>query len=111
MTDPVALFISELIRAANETEKLTKPERATLLERAAATLRELRNEIDYSETPANDGGPNDAPHRWTEMAKLIYLFSVGEVSEELLDAADLIKTARMLRDVKLEISGLPEDGV
>jgi hypothetical protein len=45
------------------------------------------------------------------MAKLIYLFSVGEVSEELLDAADLIKTARMLMDVKLEISGLPEDGV
>jgi hypothetical protein len=109
MTDRVSPFISELIRAANETEKLTKPERARLLGRAAATLRDYRSQINYSETPANDGGPNDAPHRWSEMARLIYLFSAGEVAEELLDAADLITTARMLMDVKLEISGLPKD--
>jgi hypothetical protein len=104
MTDAVTPFISELIRAANEAEKLTKPERARLLERAAATLRDYRYQINYSEAPANDGGPNDAAHRWSEMARLIYLFSPGEVAEELLDAADLIKTARMLMDVKLEIS-------
>jgi hypothetical protein len=104
MTDVATPFISELIRAANEAEKLTKPERARLLERAAATLRDYRYQINYSEAPANDGGPNDAPHRWSEMARLIYLFSPGEVAQELLDAADLIKTARMLMDVKLEVS-------
>jgi hypothetical protein len=43
------------------------------------------------------------------MARVIDLFSAGEVAEELLDAADLIKTARMLMDVKLEVSGLPKD--
>jgi hypothetical protein len=52
MTDSGALFISELIRAANETDRLTKPERARLLQRAAATLREYRYQINYSETPA-----------------------------------------------------------
>jgi hypothetical protein len=109
MTDGGTPFISELIRAANEAERLTKGERARLLERAAATLRDYRHQINYSETPANDGGPNDAPHRWSEMARLIDLFSAGEVAEELLDAADLIKTARMLMDAKLEILGLPND--
>ena len=73
-----AAFVSELIRAANETERLTKAERARLLERAAATLREYRRAINYSETPANDGGPGDAASEWTEMARLIPMFSAAE---------------------------------
>lgn len=109
MADPVAPFISELIRAANETEKLTKPERARLLQRAAATLRDYRYQINYSETPANDGGPNDAADEWSEMARLIYLFSAEEVSKTLLDAVATIKAARVLMDAKLEILGLPKD--
>lgn len=108
MIDPVAPFISELIRAANETEKLTKRECARLLERAAATLRDCRHQINYSQKLANSGGPNDAPHRWSEMATLIDLFTAGEVAEELLDAVDLIKTAGMLMDLKLERSGSPK---
>jgi len=79
-----------------------------LLERAAATLRDCRHQINYSDTLANSGGPNDAPHRWSEMATLIDLFTAGEVAEELLDAVDLIKTARMLMDLKLERSGSPK---
>lgn len=110
MADPVAPFISELIRAANETEKLTKPERARLLQRAAATLRDYRYQINYSETPANDGGPNDVAHEWSEMARLIELFSAEEVSKTLLDAVATIKAARVLMDAKLEILGLPKDG-
>ena len=39
MPELVAAFISELIRAANEVERLSKPERVRLLERAAATIR------------------------------------------------------------------------
>lgn len=110
MADIVAPFISELIRAANETEKLTKPERARLLQRAAATLRDYRYEINYSDTPANDSGPNDAAHQWSEMARLIEMFSADEVSKELLNAVELIKVARVLMDAKLEILGLPKDG-
>lgn len=107
MTDPVAPFISELIRAANETDRLTKPERARLLQRAAATLRDYRYQINFSETPANDGGPDDAAYQWTEMARVIDLFSAAEVSKELLHAVELIKAARVLMDLKLEI--LAED--
>lgn len=55
MPDAGTAFISELIRAANETDRLTKPEGAKLLERAAATLRDYRYQINYSETPVDDG--------------------------------------------------------
>lgn len=100
MKDGGAAFVSELIRAANETDKLTKPERARLLERAAATLRDYRYQINYSETPANDGGPNDAAREWSEMARLIDLFTADEISAKLLDAAGTIKAARVLLDEK-----------
>jgi len=100
MADSGAAFVSELICAANETDQLTKPERAGLLRRAAATLREYRYQINYSETPANDGGPNDAAHEWSEMARLIDLFSVEEVSAALLDAVGTIKAARVLLEEK-----------
>lgn len=103
MTDSSAAFISELIRAANETDRLTKPERARLLERAAATLRDYRYEINYSEAPANDGGPNDATQEWSEMARLIDLFSADEVSKTLLDAVAVIKAARVLLELKRDI--------
>ncbi len=98
-----AAFVSELIRAANETERLTKPERARLLERAAATLREYRRAINYSETPANAGGPGDAASEWTEMARLIPMFSAAEVANALLDAAEAIKAARVLLEIKEDI--------
>lgn len=103
MTDTGAAFVSELIRAANETSRLTKPERARLLQRAAATLRDYRYQINYSETPANDGGPDDAAHDWSEMARLIDLFSAEEVSTALLDAVETIKAARVLLDEKQAI--------
>lgn len=103
MADRGALFVSELIRAANETDRLTKSERAGLLQRAAATLRDYRYQINYSETPANDGGPNDAAHEWSEMARLIDLFSAEEVSAMLLDAVGTIKAARALLEEKQAI--------
>jgi hypothetical protein len=46
---------------------------------AATTLRDYRYQINFSDTPADDGGPNDA--------RLIDLFSFEEVSAELFDAA------------------------
>ncbi len=103
MPDPVAPFISELIRAANETDRLTKAESARLLQRCAATLRDYRHQIDYSETPANDGGPNDVAHELSEMARLIDLFSAEEVSKTLLEAVATIKAARTLLEIKHEI--------
>jgi acyl-CoA reductase-like NAD-dependent aldehyde dehydrogenase len=45
---PVQPFISELLRAANEVARLTNPERARLLRRAAVTIRDYRDEINFS---------------------------------------------------------------
>ena len=103
-----AAFISELIRAANDVEKLTKLERARLLQRAAATIRVYRDEINYSETPANDGGPDDIVYCLNEMAKLIDQFSAGEVGEALMEAVETIKDARILLDAKREIEAETE---
>jgi hypothetical protein len=80
MTGTVAAFIAELIRAANETKQVTETERASLLRRAANTIRDYRIEIDYSDTPANDrGGPDDIVYCLNEMARQIDQFSATEV--------------------------------
>lgn len=103
MTDSAIPFVSELIRAANEVEKLTKPERAALLRRAAATIRDNREQIAYSETPANDTGPGEVAHDLSEMARLIELFSSAEVSAAMLRGAETIRTGAILLDIKREI--------
>lgn len=106
MADTAATFISELVRAANETERLTGPERAAILLRAANTIRDYRDEIDFSDTPANDrGGPDDIVFCLHEMARLIDLFSAKEVEETLIEAAGVIRTAKILLDAKREIEG------
>ena len=100
-------FISELIRAANEVGRLTKPERAGLLQRAAATIRDYRDQINYSDTPANDrGGPDDIVYCLNEMARLIESFSTQEVAETLMEAVEVIKAAKaakLLLDAKRAI--------
>lgn len=96
MTDSTQRFISELIRAANETEKLTNLERATLLRRAAGTVRDYRDLITFAGITANDDGQSDVVHDWNEMARLISIFSAQEVSAALLDAAGVIKACRLL---------------
>lgn len=100
----VATFISELLRAANETTQVTEEERASLLRRAANTIRDYRDEIDYSDAPANDrGGPDDIVYCLTEMASRIDEFSETEVSETLVEAIGVIQDARALLDAKHDI--------
>jgi hypothetical protein len=100
---PVDHFIGELIRAANEVDWLTNPERAALLGRAAATIKAYRDEIDYSETPANDTGPDDVVFELNEKARLIETLSSAEVSVTMLEAVEVIKAARALLEAKREI--------
>jgi hypothetical protein len=96
MPDIGALFISELLRAANQTDKLTRLECARLLQQAAATLRDYR---DRQKPSANVSEPIDVAHEWSEMARLIELFSAEEVSKTLLHAVACIKAARVLAEV------------
>lgn len=85
---------------------MTEMERANLLRRAASTISEYRDEIDYSDTLANDrGGPDDIVFCLNEMARRIDEFSEAEVSETLLEAVGTIQAARILLDAKHEVEG------
>lgn len=100
MTDSVPAFISELIRAANETQRLSMFERGRLMERAAATIRDYREQIAYSDSPANDTGPGDIASDLASMGRTPEVFTAAEVSAKLLEAVEVIKTLRALMEEK-----------
>ena len=93
-------FISELIRAANETARLSQLERGQLLERAAATIRDYREQIACSDAPANDTGPGDIASDLASMGRTPEVFTAAEVSTKLLEAVEVIKTLRVLMEEK-----------
>lgn len=101
--ESVAAFISELIRAANETDRLTEQEKARLLQRAASTIRDYRELIDYSETPANDRGQGDIVFELNAMASAIDLFPADRVSAMLIEAVEVIKACRVLLEEKRKL--------
>lgn len=98
-----AEFISELIRAANETDRLTEQEQARLLQRAASTIRDYRELIDYSETPANDTGQGDIVFELNSMASAIDLFPADRVQAILLEAVEVIKACKVLLEERRKI--------
>ena len=97
MSDSVSFLISELIRAANETSKLTPTGTTRLLLRAAATIRDYREQIAYSESPANVPGQGDIVFDLTTMASAVELFPAATVSAMLLEAAEVIKACKVKR--------------
>lgn len=101
MSDRIHNFIFELLRAANEVGILTPRERATLLQRASVTIRDLREEINYSEKPVNDRG--DVACYLNEAANLVEDFSDAEVAETILEAAGVIEAAQILLEEKRKI--------
>lgn len=100
MTDSVPSFISELIRAANETQRLSHFERGRLMARAAATIRDYREQIAYSDAPANDSGPGDIAFDLADMGRTPEAIAADEVSAKLLEAVEVIKTLRVLHEEK-----------
>lgn len=103
MSESTQLFISELIRAAAKVEKLTKQERARLLRRAASTICDLRDEINYSEMPANNNGAGDMIHDLKQTAQSIEDFSAKDIGQQMLSAVGTINAALMLLDEKRKI--------
>lgn len=100
MSDLTQKFVSELIRAANETQRLSHFERGRLMDRAAATIRDYREQIAYSDAPANDSGPGDIAFDLADMGRTPEVFTAAEVSAKLLEAVEVIKTLRVLMDEK-----------
>jgi hypothetical protein len=89
MSELVAAFISELIRAANEIDRVRMSERARLLERAAATIRDFREQLG-AEPPAEA----DIVEDLRSMAETIDLHGAKEVAAMILEAVAAIKAGR-----------------
>jgi hypothetical protein len=103
---PFQPFISELIRAANAVNKLMNLERAHLLQRAAGSIRHIRDLIGFSGEPAaEEGTPDDIVFCLHEMARTIEWFPPAHVSEAMLEAVETMKAGRVLLDAKREFEG------
>jgi hypothetical protein len=89
-------FIAELIRAANEADKLTPFEVKRLLNRSIATTRDMREQTGTI-------GSNHAKDVVIDLpaaAARAECLSAAEVRDALIDAADVIRTLKILVDGK-----------
>lgn len=98
-----ASLMSELIHAANETSTLLPSETARLLQRAAATIRDYREQIAYSQSSANDPSQGDIVFELTIMAASIDLFPPEKVSAIILEAAEVVKACKALLNKKRKL--------
>lgn len=99
MHDPA--FIPELLRAANEVDKLTRPEAAKLMRRAAATIRDLRALVAASGRRPRE--KTDIVFRLDEMARIVDVLPSADISQVLLDAVDTMRTLRILLGIRQEL--------
>ena len=92
-------FISELVRAANEIGKLDNYQRSRLLYRAIATIRDGRDQVGIppSRTAA------DAVIDLLTIAASVGSRSDDEIKAALLDAANMIRTLKIVLDAKDEV--------
>ena len=91
-------FISELIKAANQVDRLSDTEKARLLDRAGRTIQNMRDETGIEGRPPI----NDAETAWEMgiLARRHGNLSNDQIATTLLDAVELIKTLQMALDAK-----------
>ena len=91
-------FIAELVRAANEVDKLAPLEKGRLLQRAIVTIRDMRNIVGM-------------PTIGTAVDTLIVIGAVAasvdrrpdqDVRVAMLQAAGMIRDLRIIMDTKIE---------
>jgi hypothetical protein len=94
-------FIAELVRAANMLEKIGESEKRRLLDRAWRTIREGREQtgLKPSRTKA------DHAMDFLSMSRSLELYSDDEIKGALLEAADMVRTLKIMLDAKDEVSG------
>ncbi|MBY5532830.1 hypothetical protein HFO42_07545 [Rhizobium leguminosarum] len=104
-TSSVPGFVAELVRAANEVDRLTAGEIESLLLRAMTPVRDLREQAGIP----GSGTERDAIVRLDVAAKGVVRFSHANVSAILREAADMVRTLRIVVDsgtvVSLKSSG------
>lgn len=87
-------FISELVWSANQVEHLTAFEKRRLLERAVVTIREMREQVGIA---ASKTEPDPVIDLQTTAAG-IERHTGDNVRSALLDAANMIRTLRIMLD-------------
>jgi hypothetical protein len=98
MTD--ANIVSELLRAANVIEALSASEVRQLLHRSIVAIRNMRQDVGI---PAI-GTSKDAIIGLADVAARAETSSGGELRGALLDAADMIRTLRVLIQSGVELT-------
>ena len=91
-------FIAELFRAGNEVVKLNAFEKRRLLERAVTTIYELRGQKKISGAEAG----HDVATEIDLVAKQVNTMPDAVVSVTLLEAAEVIRTLRIVIEAKDE---------
>jgi len=98
----VAKFVVELIRAANELERIGPFERERLLHRAVQTIRDMRDEIGIRSSRTAADAVIDL--QTTAVALGSGKRSDAQVREALLQAAGMVRDLHIILDTKTEIS-------
>ncbi|RVJ07844.1 hypothetical protein CN193_04755 [Sinorhizobium meliloti] len=89
-------FIAELIRAANEADRLTPFEVKRLLNRSVATIREMREQTGVP----GSYRVKDVVIDLQVAAARADALPANEIRDNLLDAADIIRTLKIILDGK-----------
>jgi hypothetical protein len=98
MTD-ITDFIAELIRAANRVERIGEFEKTRLLEQAYITIRDGRYKVGMRPSKRKA----DASLDLLTMSRAIPRHTDAEVRAALLDAAEMIRTLKIVLDAKDEV--------
>ncbi|TBA20974.1 hypothetical protein ELH66_08175 [Rhizobium ruizarguesonis] len=102
-TSSVPRFVAELVRAANEVERLTTGEIESLLLLATTTIRDLREQAGIP----GSGTEHDGVSRVALVAKDVAIRSREEISASFREAADMVRTLWIVIDSGTVVSLLP----
>lgn len=94
-------FLVELMRAANETDRINRFEKMRLLDRAVTTIQDMRETIGIPASSASSDAVID-------LQTVAALMDAGEASDAtvktaLLEAAAMIRDLHIVLDTKTEI--------
>ncbi|CAD7035844.1 hypothetical protein REJC140_03459 [Pseudorhizobium endolithicum] len=99
-------FVAELVRAANEVEKLQMIEKARLLDRAVTTIRDLRETVGI---PNSDTAADRILNFQETQLLLIHGQATdAQVKMSLLEGAGMIRDLRIVLDTRMEIRINPD---
>ncbi|TBF25273.1 hypothetical protein ELG72_30120 (plasmid) [Rhizobium leguminosarum] len=93
-TSSVPRFVAELVRAANEVDRLTASEIESLLLRAMTRVRDLREQAGIP----GSGAEHDAIVRLDIAAEGAVTLSQANISAFLREAADMVRTLWIIVD-------------